>query len=110
MAQKIRQLAGKARLIGQRDGGLLLSGERMWWALDEAQLIEGYRNTFHLFTPSLKRYSENPMKEANGTASEVEAVVTTLVGRRKRQKPVHPIETANKASDDDFVKEYLKPR
>ncbi|KAI5467343.1 acyl-CoA N-acyltransferase [Mariannaea sp. PMI_226] len=29
--------------------------------------------------------------------------------RQQREKPVHPIETANKISDDDFIKEYIKP-
>jgi hypothetical protein len=53
------------------------------------------------------------MTEANDTeppASEIEESKTTRGGRRRRQKPVHPIETANNASDDDFVREYVKPR
>ncbi|KAH6900312.1 acyl-CoA N-acyltransferase [Thelonectria olida] len=52
------------------------------------------------------------MAEANDTeppASEIEASKTTRGARQRRQKPVHPIETANNASDDDFVRQYIKP-
>ncbi|KAM0440944.1 hypothetical protein ACHAPT_000247 [Fusarium lateritium] len=35
-----------------------------------------------------------------------EKPIKRLVGRRRQE---HPIETANKKSDDDFVQEYLKP-
>ncbi|KAF7542992.1 hypothetical protein G7Z17_g11108 [Cylindrodendrum hubeiense] len=55
------------------------------------------------------------MTEANGTATPVPGPdvghegVEKPRGRRQRQKPVNPIEKANKTPDEDFVQEYVKP-
>lgn len=47
------------------------------------------------------------MTEAEET-EETQATAALGKSRRgKRQQQVHPIETANKKSDEDFVKEYL---
>jgi hypothetical protein len=31
------------------------------------------------------------------------------MGKKRHQQPLHPIEAANRKSDEDFIKDYLQP-